>query len=160
MQLKRNNLAKSHLQIFSVFSLTLHRAAMARPETTTLTKHPFTAHSITPTPLFQKVVHVMHLPLALTRDALDDIVDADDHLRRLGGGEEDLLLDAVALGDATLGHVPDGARQDVDARDAGVGVRERRAQLTHDLAAVEAASQLLHRTLCSTMWAGCDVRSK
>ena len=83
----------------------------------------------------------MHLPLALTRDVLDDIVDADDHLRRLGGGEEDLLLDAVALGDATLGHVPDGARQDVDARDAGVGVRERRAQLTHDLAAVEAASQ-------------------
>ena len=28
----------------------------------------------------------MHLPLALTRDVLDDIVDADDHLRRLGGG--------------------------------------------------------------------------
>mmetsp|Transcript_34240 Transcript_34240/g.58610 ORF Transcript_34240/g.58610 Transcript_34240/m.58610 type:complete len:562 (+) Transcript_34240:259-1944(+) len=47
--------------------------------------------------------------------ALDDVVDAQDHLGGLGGGEHDLRLELVRLADAELGHVRQPARVHLQA---------------------------------------------
>jgi len=53
--------------------------------------------------------------------ALDDVVDAQDHLGGLGGADEHLLLDAQRLRDAECAHVGDRARLQVCANRAKAG---------------------------------------
>jgi|TARA_B100001113_G_C20801377_1_gene488380 hypothetical protein len=58
----------------------------------------------------------LSLSFSLAGSALDDVVDADDHLSSFGSGKQNLLLDAEAFNNATLLHVTNFTSQDVDTR--------------------------------------------
>ena len=52
---------------------------------------------------------VTPVDLPLPGRGADDVVDPEDHLGGLGGGEQDLALHAEALRDAEVDHVAHGA---------------------------------------------------
>ena len=68
---------------------------------------------------------------------LDDVVDADDHLGRLGAADQHLALDLERLGDAQLVHLSDVSALHVQPRRLLAG-RVRGAHAGHQVRAVVA----------------------